>query len=263
MIRPFRAASPRKWIFLRDLLVELVSREIKLRYSQSVLGYAWSLLNPLLQLLVLSLVFQYILPLNVPNYLPFLFTGLIVWNWFQASLYTACGSLVDNRELVRRPSFPVQILPMVTAITNFIHFLLSLPVLFLLLLLYRIPITPALLALPVLFLLQFIIIISLSYFLATFYVTFRDTQYLLGVALMLGFYLTPVFYPSVAVGAKFQFIYHLNPMVVLIDAYRQVLLLGQLPDALALLLVGITFSALLLAGYHLFQHARYHLTEEL
>jgi lipopolysaccharide transport system permease protein len=251
------------WIYLRDLLIELVSREIKLRYRRSVLGYGWSMLNPLLELLVLSLVFQFILHLNVPNYVPFLFTGLIVWNWFQASLSSACGSIVDNRELVRRPGFPVAVLPVVTAITNFIHFVISLPVLLLLMALFQDTIHIALVYLPILFILQFLVIVSLSYLLATFYVTFRDTQYLLGIGLMLGFYLTPVFYPSSVVAPQYQLLYHLNPLTVLIDAYRDVLLLGQAPNPVGLLSVGLAFALVLWVGFRIFKRASYRFAEEL
>jgi lipopolysaccharide transport system permease protein len=240
-----------------------VAREIKLRYRRSVLGYGWSMLNPLLQLLVLSLVFQFVLHLDVPNYVPFLFTGLIVWNWFQASLSSACGSIVDNRELVRRPGFPVAVLPVVTAITNFIHFLISLPVLLLLMVLFQGTVHIALAYLPILFVLQFLVIVSLSYLLATFYVTFRDTQYLLGIALMLGFYLTPVFYPSSVVAPQYRLLYHLNPITVLIDAYRDVLLQGQPPDLLALLIVSLVFSLILWGGFWVFRRASYRFAEEL
>ena len=244
-------------------MIELVARDIKLRYRRSLLGYGWSMLNPLLQLLVLSLVFQFVLRLNVPHYIPFLFTGLIVWNWFQSSLSSACGSIVDNRELVRRPGFPVAMLPVVTTISNFIHFALSLPVLLLLMIPFQNPIHPALLFLPALFILQFLVIISLSYFLATFHVTFRDTQYLLGIGLMLGFYLTPVFYPSSVVPAQYQLLYHLNPLTLLIDAYREVLLQGHLPDLGGLLLLGFAFCLILWAGYLAFKHASARFAEEL
>src|SRR5215510_3823471 len=84
-----------------DLLHELVLRDLKLRYRRSVLGLLWTLLNPLAQLLVLNLVFRLVLPLNIPNYSLFLFTGLLSWNWLQASLFAGTGSIVDSRELIR------------------------------------------------------------------------------------------------------------------------------------------------------------------
>ena len=96
-----------------DLLYELVARDLKLRYKRSVLGVAWSLLNPLMQLLVFAFVFGTVLPLGIPDYVIFLFTGILAWNWFHSSLLTATSTIVDNRDLVKRPGFPAAILPAV------------------------------------------------------------------------------------------------------------------------------------------------------
>ena len=255
--------NKRRWIYLRDLLRELIGRDIKLRYKRSLLGIAWSLINPLAQLLVFSLIFSVVLPLNIPNYTTFLFTGLLAWNWFQTSLYAATGAIVDNRELIRRPGFPVTILPIVTVSTNFIHFLLALPILLVFLLIGGISFRITILALPVIFIVQFLFTLSLSYFVATLHVTFRDTQYLLGIVLLLGFYLSPVFYDVSAIPQGYQALYHLNPMVVLIDAYRQILLRGQLPGALDLLVLSLVSAGLLWLGYRIFIRASAQFAEEL
>ena len=101
-------------LYLRDLLLTLVGRDMKLRYKRSILGIAWSLLTPLAQLAVYYLIFDVLLPLNIPNYLSFLFSGVLVWSWFHGSLYQATSAIVDNRELIKRPGFPGPILPAVT-----------------------------------------------------------------------------------------------------------------------------------------------------
>ena len=175
--------------YLRDLVREMVARDMKLRYKRSVLGVAWSLLNPLAQLLVFSFLFQRMFKLTVPNYPSFVFTGVLVWNWFQTSLILATGAITDNRELVRRPGFPITILPVITIATHLIHFLLALPVLLLFILFGDGGFTGAIVLLPVVILLQFLLTLSLGYLVATFHVTFRDTQHLLSVLLMLLFYL--------------------------------------------------------------------------
>lgn len=255
--------NKRRWVYLRDLLRELIGRDIKLRYKRSLLGIAWSLINPLAQLLVFSLIFSVVLPLNIPNYTTFLFTGLLTWNWFQTSLYAATGAIVDNRELIRRPGFPVTILPIVTVSTNFIHFLLALPILLVFLLISGIPLRTTVLALPAIFAVQFLFTLSLSYFVATLHVTFRDTQYLLGIVLLLGFYLSPVFYDVSAIPQGYQALYRLNPMVMLIDAYRRIILRGQLPEALDLLVLSLVSAGLLWLGYRIFIHASAQFAEEL
>jgi lipopolysaccharide transport system permease protein len=246
-----------------DLLYELVLRDLKLRYRRSVLGLLWTLLNPLAQLLVLHLVFRLVLPLNIPNYSLFLFTGLLAWNWFQASLFSGTGSIVDNRELIRRPGFPVAILPAVTVISYFIHFVLALPILLIFMFLSGIHFSIAFLVLPVVFASQFVFTLGLIYLLATIQVTFRDTQYLLGILLFLGFYLTPVFYDSRALPLQAQNLYHLNPMVTILDAYRSVFIHSKFPESLPLILVGLASVSLLWITYQVFRKASHRFVEEL
>jgi lipopolysaccharide transport system permease protein len=198
-------------VYLHDLLRELITRDFKLRYKRSTLGVAWSLLNPLAQMLVFYFVFSTVLPLNIPNYAVFLSTGILVWNWFQASLLAATGAIVDNPGLARRPGFPTAILPVVVVTSQLVHFLLALPILLVFLLLSEIPPTSAILALPLVIAIQFLLTLSLSYFCATAHVVFRDMQYLLGVLLLLGFYLSPVFYRTEVIPASYQWLYRFNP----------------------------------------------------
>jgi lipopolysaccharide transport system permease protein len=124
-------------------------------------------------------------------------------------------------------------------------------------------VTGALIALPLVIAIQFVLTLSLAYFTATFYVTFRDTQYLLGVLLNLFFFLTPVFYQSSDLPARYQPLYRLNPMVHLMEAYRAILLSGVFPDAGALLKVTIPAIAVLFLGYRVFRKASEHFVDEL
>jgi lipopolysaccharide transport system permease protein len=247
----------------RDLLLELVGRDIKLRYKRSWVGMAWSLLNPLLQFVVFSFVFQSILPLDIPNYPVFLFSGILVWNWFSSSLVEATASIVGNRELIRRPGFPAAILPVVAVTSNLVHFLLALPILLIIVLLNGTSLTAALLALPLVIAVQFGFTVGLGYLLSTVYVTFRDTQYLLGVALLLGFYLTPVFYDSSGLALGQQAIYRLNPMANLLEAYRAILLKGTFPDGRSLTVIAALCLGLVIIGYKAFRHTSYQFVEEL
>ena len=165
-----------KYIYYYDLLHELVLRDLRLRYRRSVLGLLWTLVNPLAQLLVLTLVFRFILPLEIPNYSLFLFTGLLAWNWFQSSLFSGTGSIVESRELLRRPGFPIGVLPVVNVLSSFIHFMLALPILILFMHLSEVPFRLAFLILPIVFTFQFVLSLGLIYLLATIQVRFRDTQ---------------------------------------------------------------------------------------
>jgi homopolymeric O-antigen transport system permease protein len=242
---------------------ELVLRDLKLRYRRSVLGLLWTLLNPLAQLLVLDLVFSRVLPLNIPNYSLFLFTGLLAWNWFQSALYAGTGSIVDNRELIHRPGFPAAVLPLATTVSYFIHFLLALPILLIFMFLYGIHPGSAFFYLPFIFATQFIFILGLIYFTAAIQVTFRDTQYLLGVLLFLGFYLTPVFYDSSAIPPQLYPFYYLNPMVTIINAYRSVFMEAEFPAGLPLIIVGLASIGICWITYQVFKRASYRFVEEL
>lgn len=261
--RRFRDGNGRQLIYLRDLLRELVVRDMKLRYKRSVLGAAWSLLNPLAQLVVFSVVFRLILPLNIPDYPAFLFTGLLAWSWFQSSLLLAAGAIVNNRELIRQPGFPMAVLPVVTVTTHLIHYLLALPILLFFLLFSRIELGTAVFALPLLLILQYLFTLGLAYVVATIHVIFRDTEHLLGVFLLLLFYLTPIFYDAAALPEPFRALYNLNPLVHLIGAYRSILLQNQLPPLLPLLVIGGGTAVLLIIGYRLFVQTSYRFVEEL
>jgi homopolymeric O-antigen transport system permease protein len=249
--------------YLWDLLVQMVGRDLKLRYRGSILGTAWSLLNPLTQLLVFNFVFSSVLPLNIPNYTLFLFIGLLAWVWFQTSLTGAATVIIDGRALIKQPNFPATILPVVVVVANLLHFLLALPILFFFLSLARIPFSEPIVLLPVIIALQMLFTVSLAYFVATFHVFFRDTQHLVGVFLFLFFYLTPVFYNADAIPDKYQLIYRMNPVLQLLEAYRAVLLHNTWPSPGPLLLLGGISGILLMFGYHVFKQASDRFVEEL
>lgn len=253
----------RRLIYIRDLLRELVARDMKLRYKRSTLGFAWSLLNPLAQLLVFYFIFGLVLSLDIPNYPSFLISGLLAWSWFQSSLMLATSSIVDNRELIKLPGFPAAILPVVAVTSHLVHFLLAIPILLLFLTFGGIQLTSAILALPLVIALQFILTLSLAYLVATFHVPFRDTQYLLGVLLQLLFFLTPIFYDASLISERYQTLYHINPMVHLIDAYRAILIRGDLPDLLSFLVLSMLSAGLLMLGFRVFMQASYRFVEEL
>src|SRR3954453_9433538 len=101
-----------------DLVHVLIVRDMRLRYKRSVLGVAWSLLNPLLQLLVFYFVFRFVLPVATENFALFLFVGLLAWNWFNSSLQMGCGAITDHATLVRQPGFMPGVLPLVTVLSN-------------------------------------------------------------------------------------------------------------------------------------------------
>ncbi len=253
----------RRVLYIRDVLRELVARDIKLRYKGSVLGMVWSLLIPLAQLGVFYLVFRFVLPMQIPHYASFIFSGLLVWNWFQTSLCEAAGVITNSRELVKRPGFPIIILPIVTVSTNLLHFLLALPILLFVLRMGGTTLEPVVFVLPLVIVLQFIFTLSLAYLAAAINVLFRDTQHLLGIGLQLLFFLTPIFYSIRTIPASYQPFYQLNPMTHLVEAYRAILLQGHAPDWLPLVILSVCALGLLALGFQIFLQMSYRFVEEL
>ena len=255
--------SRQRLVHVRDILRELIARDVKLRYRGSYFGMAWTLLNPIAELAVLLFIFGAVLPLSIPNYAAFLFTGLLVYTWFQSSLFYATVAVVSNRDLIRRPNVPLAVLPIVSVASTLLHFLLSLPVLAVLLVATGVPLTRALLALPGLMAVQFVLILGLSYPLAAVHVWFRDTQYFLKVALQLMFFMTPVFYESRTIPERFRYLYQFNPMVGVVDGYRDVIVRGVLPPLHTWLNLLTGSTVVLLLGLAAFKSASRYFADEL
>jgi lipopolysaccharide transport system permease protein len=172
-------------------------------------------------------------------------------------------SVVDNRELVKQAGFPVGMLPSVTVVSQLIHFLLAIPILagFLMYDGYQASISLA--ALPAIIVVQFLLTLSLAYFVATLQVKFRDVQYLVGIALFLSFYLTPIFWSDSAVPEPYGSMMRLNPVAVILKAYRAILIRREWPEPVPLAMVAGGAAVLLALGYSLFSLARNRFVEEL
>lgn len=255
--------SKNSWVHIRDVLFVLVGRDFKLRYKRSLFGIAWSMLVPLAQFAVLWIVFRNFVPLKIPHFTTFLFTGLLPWTWLHSSLLTSALSVVDNRELVKQPGFPVSLLPMTSVLSQSAHFLLALPLVGLFMTIDGCPPTSALAALPGVILIELMLIISLSYIVASIQVRFRDLQYLLGIVLFLGFYLTPVFWDASTVSDEYRYLLEMNPVTTLLNAYRSILLHGSWPDLQPLLTVAAGSIVVLTFGIGMFAIARTRFVEEL
>lgn len=255
--------NPRRLIYLRDLVRELVVRDFKLRYNRSILGVGWSLLAPLAQLGVLSFVFRVVLPIHVPNYTTFLFSGLLPWTWFQSSLFAATTAARQNKDLVQQVGFPVAVFPVIAVASQFIHMLMALPILVFFLWLDGTPVSSALVFLPIIVSLQFSMTLGLAYFVAPLQAIFHDTEHILRITLMLLFYMSAIFYDPASVPTKYSLLFELNPMVYLITAYRTVLLQAELPALLPFLAWTAFAVVLLVAGYRFYMRLHYRFIQEM
>lgn len=216
----------------RELLWELVTKEIRLRYRRSALGFLWSLLHPLLMMGVFTLVFsrfpKLMGQLSVPYYLFFL-VGYLCWNYFSVSLSNSHMSIIANATLVKQVYFPRQVLPLATVIANFFHILLA----FVLLTVYLLIFTPHLsyrvVFFPVVIALETLLVLGFSLIISSLNVFFRDVGQMLEVILTFWFYLTPIFYPLSIFGPNDRLIVtflKLNPITEIVELYRWCLLDG-------------------------------------
>lgn len=261
---PTAARRPRRrFIYLRDLLLVLVFRDLKLRYEGSLLGFVWALLNPLTQLAVFVMLFGRVIQLDIPHYPLFVFIGVLAWNWTREGLLRAGVAITSNRELIRQPGFPLTLLPVVSLATPLIDLLVALPLLIIFLLASGGQITPRIFALPAVVALQFLLIQGLAYLVAASQVMFRDTSHVLGVTMMLGFYLTPVFYSIENVPPDMRAFFLLNPMAYLLGAYRWILMDTHPPSLWGLFALTVAGTLLCWLGRRVFLAASHRFAEEL
>ncbi len=259
-------AALRELIEYRELIRNLVLRDLKVRYRNSVLGFLWSLLNPLGMMVVFTVVFTIMLPQNAVDRFPlFVLCALLPWNFFSSSVMTSIHSIVGNAHLIKKVYFPREALPISTVLANLVNFLLALIVLFAMMLVLKTPLTAWALLLPVIIFVQLIFTLGLALILSTLNVFYRDTAAVMDVAMLAWFFLTPVFYP-ITILPRYRTLfglsldiqrlaYILNPMASLIASYRVILYHGAPPAFDFLARTIVTSCAVLALGYLLF--ARY------
>ena len=227
----------------RELLVGLVRKELKVKYKNSVLGFMWSMLNPALYLVVYYVVFQLVLKAGVPNFAIFLLSGLLVWNLFATGLPGATGSIVGNAAIVKKVSFPREILAMAAVGAALVHFFLQATVMVLTLAVFRYPPSPSyLLLVPVALFALLLFTSALGILLAAVNVYLRDTQHLLELALLAWFWATPIVYPYRLAADKLEnldWVYRLNPMTPIVLTFQRAIYNETTPNGMAVLPTGV------------------------
>ena len=250
----------------RDLVRNLVARDLKVRYKNSVLGIVWSMLNPLGMMLVFTVVFTVLIPNSPIERFPiFLMCGLLPWNWFSGSVVGSIYSVVSNASLIKKVYFPREVLPMSVVLANFVHFVLALIVLFGLMVFFQSPFTQWILLLPVLIVIQLLFTLGLAFFLSAVNVYYRDTAQIMDVLMLAWFFLTPIFYSTDLIPQTKEMFglvvpvqrlaYILNPMASLIASYRVILYNAAPPAPDFFLRTALTSVVVLLLGYAFFHRA--------
>ncbi len=254
--------EPKVWHY-RELLKNLIVKDLKLKYRGSFLGFLWSLLNPLAMITVYSIAFKYILRIQLENFTLFLFTGILPWTFFSATAMASTEAVISNANLVKKIYFPREILPLATVLFNLVQFLMALAVFFPVLIFLQGKLSWALLAYPVVMLLHLAFTVGVALLLSAITVFYQDVKHLTEVGLMTLFWITPVLYHLSMVPQQGQILFKLNPLTVYITAYQDIVYWGRWP-AMETWALGVLWAgAMLVLGWWVFRRYKPFFVEEL
>jgi len=247
----------------KGILFHFAIFDLKIRYRNSVLGIFWSLVEPLLMLGILFLVFSTMFKFDIPNFPIYLLTGLIIWNFFKNGTTFALNSLKNRSTMITQIYFPRSIPALSSGVTSFIMLLLELVVLaiFMIFLGYVPPITIVLL--PLVLILEFILIVGVALPLSVLNVKFKDIEFIWGVVLQAGFFLTPIFYQSDMLPEFVRNILQFSPMVQIVSITHNVVLYDTLPSFNQLAYTIVSIFIIVCIGYVIFRRYQARIVEEI
>jgi ABC-2 type transport system permease protein len=239
----------------RELIWALALKELKIRYKRSVLGFLWALLNPMLLMLVLTVVFSTVMPIKIPqgHYAIFLLSVLLPYTFFSQSLTYAVESVVGNGDLIKKVSLAKLVFPVSAVVSNMINFLLSLIPLALITIALGHPFHWTWIYLPVPLLALTIFTLGATFFFAVANVYYRDVAHILQILLQILFYLTPIIYSLEQFPAKYRWVFKLNPLIYFMNGFRLSVYYGLLPAAQSILASFVCAFIALIFGFWIFR----------
>jgi lipopolysaccharide transport system permease protein len=257
-IQIVRIEPSRGWISLnlralweyRELLYFLIWREVKIRYKQTVFGLAWVILQPLITILIFTVVFSHFarIPSDGIPYPVFAYTGLLPWSYFASAVGRAGSSLLSDAQLLEKVYFPRPIIPLSSVISPLVDFLFGFILLLGMVVLYGYVPSIGVVALPLFLLLAAVTALAVGLWLAPLNVRYRDIGHTLPFLIQIWMYASPVIYPVSAVPEKWKLLYSLNPMVGVIEGFRWALLGNEVPDYTAMVASALVVIVLLFGG---------------
>lgn len=248
----------------REMIFSLVRKDLRGRYKGSALGFLWTFINPLLQLVVYTLVFSTIMKQGIEDFYLFLFVALIPWIFFSSSLTGGANIILGQKDMVKKIYFPREVLPISYVISCFINMILTFIVIFIVLILSGKGINlNAVIYLPIIMLIEFIMSLGVALLSSSITVYFRDLEHILNIVGMAWMYLTPILYPIDMVPKQYNFIFNLNPMTPVISAYREILYYGNVPHIETLSHAVIMGIITLILGFSIFSLLKKNFAEEL
>ena len=244
----------RRWVYYKDLILVLISKEMKVRYKNTILGFFWSIANPLCFALVFFIAFKVYMRIQIENYIIFLLSGLFPWQWFGNTVNSSPGVFIGNANLIKKVNFPRIGLPLAILGNDLVHFLLSIPVLVIFLLIYKKH--PQLIiwsiGIPLLCIIQSLMVLGFSLAVSSLNLFFRDLQHLTVIITNLIFYFTPIIYAETMVPAKYRPLLLANPLSSLIISWQDLFLKNILRPSLIFVACGWAI-VIFFVGYSIYK----------
>lgn len=248
----------------RELIRNLVFKDLKLKYRGSLFGFLWSLVNPLVMITVYLIAFKYIMHVRSGGFVFLLLLGILAWTFFAASASMGAGAIVDNGGLLKTVHFPRAVLPIASVLFNLAQYLLTIAVFLpLMLLIYRMPLRASMLLFPVIVLLQVAMTIGVALALGAGTAFFRDIRHLLEIALMVMFWTTPIIYDYQAIPKAWRWPVLLSPMSPFVLAYQQIFYYGRVPDPEVCIVAVLYATVAFFGGFALFTRLQHEFVEQI
>jgi len=253
----------------RELLFSLTKKELKVKYRGSILGFFWSLLNPILTMVVYSFVFSIVLRAGIKEFAIFLICALLPFNFLSNSVNYGASSIISNSNLVNKIYFPREIIPLSIVFANLVNFFFELAALFIVLGIMGYKFYIYLYLLPVLIIIQFFLVVGMTLLVSALNVYFRDLQHLITIIMMVWFFSTPIIYPLSMVPERFQIFIKINPMTIYAAYYRNIFYYVKYQEGAGfpstietLIALGITLLIFFI-GYFVFKKLEPRFAEEI
>lgn len=237
----------------RDVIWILVKKDFKIRYRNSVLGFIWSLLNPLLTMTILTLVFSLLLRSDIRNFPIYLLSALLPWRFFSIGTTQATGSIAGNPSLVKKVYLPRYILVLTSNLASFVSFLMEFVVLLPIMIALGMTTTFHILLFPVVMVIEFFVVLGISLALAALNIFYRDFYQIWEIALQLGFFLSPIFYDPNIIPERYRLYYSLNPVTRVIESARKIFFYNTMPTAFDLVIPTMAALIFVAIGYAIFR----------
>ncbi|HEB4872985.1 TPA: ABC transporter permease [Kluyvera ascorbata F0526] len=247
--------------YLFDLVYVITQKDLKVRYKSSLLGYLWSIANPLLFAMIYYFIFKLVMRVQIPNYTVFLITGLFPWQWFSNSVTNSLFSFLANAQIIKKTVFPRSVIPLSNVMMEGLHFICTIPVIAVFLYIYGMsPSITWIWGIPIIAIGQIIITFGFALIFSTLNLFFRDLERFVTLGIMLLFYCTPILYGTDMIPAQYSWIIDYNPLANMITAWRDLLMNGHL-DYMHMIYLYVSGIVILMIGMWVFNKLKFRFAE--